>query len=106
MPSAPPKPEFEKRKLKNVLNAFPGPSGIRVVEKADPACPKLAGVTRSTPAVHAALPLICNAEQLLKLAKLNTVAAWAKPMPSRLRKLQRTLRAKAPKSNLNRNCGP
>src|SRR5512141_3516963 len=57
-----------------VLNELPPPSGISVLEKADPLCPKVAGVTRSTLLVHAALPFTCSVEQSAKFGKLMTVA--------------------------------
>src|SRR5512143_3141903 len=60
-----------------VLNVLPAPSGISVLENADPLWPKVAGVTRSTLLVHAALPLTCSVVQSAKLGKLITVAACA-----------------------------
>src|SRR6266542_5817573 len=80
-PSAAP-PDALMLKLKNVLNVAPGPSGMRVVENAEPDWPNVAGVTRSTPPVQAALPFSCNGAQLLKFVKLNTVAACAVAEPS------------------------
>src|SRR6266498_3805058 len=80
-PSAAP-PDALMLKLKNVLNVAPGPSGMRVVENAEPDWPNVAGVTRSTPPVQAALPFSCNGAQLLKFVKLNTVAACALAEPS------------------------
>ena len=59
-----------------MLNDAPAPSGISVVEKADPDWLKFAGVTRRTPPVQAALPLICKVVQFVKSVKLKTVADW------------------------------
>ena len=63
-------------KENDVLNCAPAPSGINVVENAEPDWPTSAGVRRNTPAVQAALPLTCRLAQLLKSAKLKIVAAW------------------------------
>src|SRR5512144_1575238 len=77
---APPEPLMLNEK--KVLNVAPAPSGVSVVENAEPDWVKLAGGTRSTPPVHAALPFSCSAEQLVKSVKLKTVAAIAGAEPN------------------------
>ena len=65
------------RKANDVLNALPRPSGMIVRRNAEPLRLGSDGVTRNTPATHAALSFSCSFAQSAKLRKLTIVTASA-----------------------------
>ena len=54
-----------------MLNVLPGPSGMSVWENADPAWLNVAGVTRRTLLVQAALTFSCSVLQFAKFWKID-----------------------------------